>query len=134
MKKFKKEIISIVLGSAIAYAFQLFGLFICFITNSTGSNIITKNMFIPSSTIFIVTVPIISWLLMGLLEVSWIKAWIFISICIYAFTIPFIIISGITLFVAPHFWQEPMYWVVNVLVSVLLSLKLLKSTFIFIKN
>ena len=120
MKKFKKEIIAIVSGIAFAYAWQLFALLMCYISDSNG-NFITKEMFIPMSTIQLAITPMVAWVLMGLLRVTWFKKWLRITMCGLAFLIPFMLIAGVTVIIAPSLWWKTMYWVANVGISILLT-------------
>lgn len=125
MKRFKKEIIAIVSGMALAYAWQLFALLMCYASNPCG-DFITRGMFIPISSIQLVIMPMVAWVLMGLLKVTWFKKWLQITMCGLAFLIPFILISGITVIIMPCLWQEKMYWFSNVGISTLLTFTIFK--------
>ena len=125
MKKFKKEIIAIVFGMGFAYAWQLIFLLICYISNPNG-NFIQRDMFIPASTIQLNIVPMVAWVLMGLLKVTWFKKWLRITMCGLAFLIPFMLISGVTVIIAPSLWREAIYWVSNVGISALLAFTMFK--------
>ena len=123
MKKFKKEIIAIVSGIAFAYAWQLFSLLMCYISDPNG-DFITREMFIPVSTIQLAIIPMVAWVLMGLLRVTWFKKWLHITMCGLAFLIPFVLIAGVTVIIAPSLWWKTMYWVSNVGISILLTFTL----------
>lgn len=125
MKKFKKELIALLVGIAFSYAWQLFAILMCYISDPNG-DFITVGFFIPSISIQVVMTPIITWLLMGLLHVTWIKRWIRITGIISAFLFPFILLSGITVLIAPNLWREAIYWIVNVSISVFLAFTVFK--------
>ena len=125
MKKFKKEIIAIVSGIAFAYAWQLFSLLMCYISDPNG-DFITREMFIPVSTIQLAIIPMVAWVLMGLLRVTWFKKWLRITMCGLAFLIPFVLIAGVTVIIAPSLWWKTMYWVSNVGISILLTFTMFK--------
>lgn len=125
MKKFKKEIIAIVSGMAFSYAWQLFGILMCYIL-APNSNFITREMFIPVSTIQLAATPMVAWILMGLLKVRWFKKWLRITMCGLAFLIPFMLIAGITVIVAPILWWKTLYWLANVGISALLAFTMFK--------
>ena len=120
MKKIRKEIIAIISGMVLAYAWQLFALLMCYISDPNG-DFITADMFIPVPSIQIAITPMVAWIVMGLLKVTWIKKWLHITICGLAFIIPFVLITGITVIVAPSLWSETMYWFVNVGISALFT-------------
>lgn len=123
MKKFRKEIIAIVSGMAFAYAWQLFALLMCYISDPKG-DFITKDMFIPAIGIQLTITPMITWVMFGLLKVSWVKNWRLITGRGLAFLIPFVLIASITVFIAPSLWHEKMYWIGNIALSILLSVTL----------
>lgn len=125
MKKLKKEIIAIVSGMAFAYAWQLFALLMCYISDPNG-DFITRDMFIPVSTIQFTITPMVAWVLMGLLKVRWFKKWLRITMCGLSFLIPFILIAGITVIIAPGLWWKTIYWVANVGISILLTFTMFK--------
>lgn len=124
-KKFKKEIIAIVFGMAVAYAWQLFAILMCYISNPNG-DFITRDMFIPVITIQLTITPMVAWILMGLLRVTWFKKWLRVTMCAFAFIIPFMLIAGVTVIVAPSLWREKMYWVANIGISILLTFTMFK--------
>ena len=125
MKKFKKEIIAIITGIAFAYAWQLFGLLMCYVSDPSG-DFITRDMFIPAIGIQLAITPLITWIMFGLLRVSWFRRWTIITGCGLAFFIPFALIASITVFIAPSLWHEKLYWVVNGAISLLLVYTLFK--------
>ncbi len=125
MKKFRKEIISIVSGMAFAYTYQLFALLMCYIFDING-DFITKEMFIPAIGFQLSIMPIIAWIMFGMLKVSWFKNWKLITYHGLAFLIPFMFISGVTVFIAPSLWHEKMYWCGNVTLSIVLTFTLFR--------
>lgn len=127
MKNFKKEIIAIFSGIGLAYLWQIFSLIMCCILNSDGDFFITREMFIPSSSMLLILAPTIAWSLMGPLRVRWLKKWLYISLYGLAFLITFIIISAITLHIFPNLWQEPYYWIANIIIAILLAFHLIPS-------
>lgn len=120
LKKFKKEIIAIASGMAVAYFWQLFAILMCYISDPS-ENFITRATFIPETTIQVAIMPMVSWALMGFLRVTWFKKWLRITTCGLAFLIPFTLIAALTVIILPTLWWEPMYWVVNAALSVLLA-------------
>lgn len=125
MKKFKKEIIAIVSGMAFAYAWQLFALLMCYVSDPNG-DFITRDMFIPAGAIQLAIAPMIAWLFMGLLRVTWFQKWRLITTCGLAFMIPFVLIAVVTLIVSPGLWHKTMYWIANVVISALLTFTMFK--------
>lgn len=125
MKNFKKVIVALVISIAFAYAWQLFFVFVCF--KYSEGFIITQDMFIPSIDIQLVFLPFVAWTVMGLLKVLRIKKWVGITINFLSFFIPFTLISVGTTFVAPSLWDKPIYWVANIGISMLASIKIKNS-------
>lgn len=125
IKKFKKEIIAIVFGMIFAYAWQLFALFTCYISDPNG-DFITRDMFIPVITIQLAITPIVAWGLMGFFKVTWFKKWLRITMCGLAFLIPFMLIAGVTVIVAPSLLSKAIYWGGNVGISILLTFTVFK--------
>lgn len=125
MKKFKKEILAILCGFVFAYAWQLFALLMCYISDS-NSDFITADMFIPVISIQLAAMPIVTWALFGLLKVNWFKKWVRITMCGMSFLIPFVLISVITVIICPSLWREPIYWIGNVLISFSLTFTLFR--------
>lgn len=125
MKKFKTEIVSFISAIILAYFWQLFAIFMCYITDMDG-NFVTREMFIPAINIQIVAVPMITWVLMGFLKVSWFKKWLQITVRGFAFVTPFMLIAGVTVLVNPSLWREAMFWLANVALSILLAFTLFK--------
>ena len=119
MKNFKKELISILAGIGTAYFIQLF-LIVLSLAKTPAGDFITWESFIPMIEMQVIT-PIIAWMLMGLLRVRWFNTWIKISVFVLSFTIPFAIISALTVFIYPALWQESIYWVANVIISIILA-------------
>ena len=108
-----------------AYAWQLFALLMCYISDS-NSDFITADMFIPVISIQLAAIPIVTWALVGLLKVNWFKKWVRITMCGMAFLIPFVLISVITVIICPSLWREPIYWIGNVLISFSLTFTLFR--------
>lgn len=125
MKKFKKELFAILCGVLFAYCWQLFALFMCYISD-TNDNFITADMFIPTIGIQLAFMPMIAWILMGVLRVSWFKKWFHITMCGLAFLIPFALIASVTVLTIPSLWREPIYWATNILLSLALTFTLFK--------
>lgn len=125
MKKFKKEITAIVSGMVFAYVWQLFMLLMCYLSDPHG-DFITGEMFIPLPSIQLAIVPMVAWVMMGFLKVSWFNTWARITMCGLAFLIPFMLITGITVIVAPDLWHQKRYWMVNIASCILLAFTLFK--------
>lgn len=125
MKKIKKELLAIFYGVMFAYCWQLFALLMSYIS-ARNDNFITADMFIPSVGIQLAIMPLIAWTLMGILKVSWFKTWFRITMCGLSFIIPFTLIASVTVFTSPSLWREPIYWAVNVLISLALAFTLFK--------
>lgn len=127
MKKFRKEIIAIASSVAFAYACQLFILLMCYLSNPKG-DFITKNLFIPMIGFQLTIIPIATWIMFGLFRVSWFKIWQLITYRVLAFLIPFMLITSITIFIAPSLCHEKMYWFGNVILSLLFAFTLCQVT------
>ena len=125
MKKFKTEITSVICAMVVAYCWQLFALLVCYISDPHG-DFITKEMFIPWSGVQLAIAPTIAWLFMELFKVTWLKKWIRITSCGLAFFMPFLLIVGITILITPSLWREPIYWLANVGISILLAFTVFK--------
>ena len=125
IRKFKKEILAVLFGIAIAYAWQLCFLGICYISNP-DSVLIMSSDFIPSINIQLSIMPMVSWFLMGFLQVNWIKKWIHITCRGFALLIPFMLIAGIAVITSPSLWTMPIFWISNVLISLVCTFTLFK--------
>lgn len=121
MGKIKIEITAILYGIGIAYLYQLFLLLLYYLSDPLGG-FMTADKFIPMFGIQLAIMPISSWLLMGMMKVAWYERWLRITMNAISFLIPFALISVVTVFFQPALWREPLYWVMNVAVSVALGL------------
>lgn len=121
MGKIKIEITAILYGIGIAYLYQLFMLLLCYLSDPLGG-FMTADKFIPMFGIQLAIMPISSWLLMGMMKVTWYEKWLRITMNAISFLIPLALISVVTVFFQPALWREPLYWVMNVVVSVSLGL------------
>lgn len=120
MKKIRKEILAIVLGAVSAYVWQLMALLMRHISDTKADGI-TVGSLLPMSGIFLAITPLVAWLVMGILRVSWLKRWLRITTCALSFAIPFAWISALTVVFKPSLWWRPAYWVGNCILSMVLT-------------
>ena len=87
---------------------------------------ITPEMFIPIPGVMLTITPIITWVVMGLLKVSWFDRWLVITAYIFTFIMPFVLISGIAIVFLPNLWLKPAFWVSTVVLTIVIFLTVLR--------
>ena len=116
MKNIKKVLLAIIIGSIIAYTWQLFSIMLLYILEPR-EEIITKSIFIPNVKIQFILMPIISWVLMGIFKVKWYEIWLNISLCIMALLSPFAAITSIALAIVPDWLNNIDFWLGAISIS-----------------
>lgn len=127
MKRNRNELWAIFFGYVTAYVFQLVMVALIWLNNNDIE--FDPAAFIPMWTIQLAITPVSSWLYMGILGVKWQKKWNKITKRTIKFIVPFIIISGLMLFVLPtalEFWQ---FWVADILLSIVAALTICRNWF-----
>lgn len=127
--KFKKEFEALLGGVAFAYLFQLFILLLVYIENPE-SNLLTADSFIPVPTIMLAIVPMVYWVLMGFLRVSWFHTWLRITVHAIAFLFPFVMIPMIALYINARLWHSPIFWLANAVISFIAARTVFKPVFV----
>lgn len=113
-KRFWKEIVAVLGGIGFAYCWQLCLLFS--IKNREPAD------FIPMLPIQLTVAPIVVWCIMGALHVSWIKSWLRVTAILFGIAIPFGLIAGITIIVAPAMWGKMSFWVITCLITAVIAI------------
>ena len=124
--KFKKEIGALCCAVVFAYVWQLGLLLLCYFSNPKG-DFIQPDMFVPQMTIQTAIVPMMTWILMGVFHVRWMKKWLKITATLFAFAIPFVLIAMFVLmFINPVYWNKAWFWVVDALISLICMVTIFK--------
>lgn len=124
--KLKKELGALCCAVVFAYVWQLGLLLLCYVSNPKG-DFIQPYMFVPQMTIQTAIVPIMTWVLMGLFQVTWMKKWLKITAILFAFAVPFVLIAMVVLmFINPVYWHKSWFWVVDVLISLICMVTIFK--------
>lgn len=116
-KRFWKEIVAVLGGIGFAYCWQLCLLFLLESRELAD--------FIPILTIQLTIVPIVAWCLMGALHVRWIKSWLRVTAVLFGIAIPFCLIAGISIIVAPAMWGKMSFWVITCLITAVIAILLI---------
>lgn len=121
MKKIK-ELVAILIGMLTSYLFQLMfaGLLL-----AEGSEVGLEAL-VPNLLIQAIMTPMVAWLAMGFMKVSWFKVWVRITVIWCAILIPFVVISVVTVIVCPAACDKPAYWLADIVISVVLAFTKLK--------
>ena len=128
MRRFSKELLALFGGLAFAYVFQLFMLLMVYIENPE-SHLLTARAFVPQPLIMLALSPLVSWGFMGCLRVRWLRVWFKITCCGIAALFPFAVIAMLAIYVNARLWHTPVFWVVNLAVSIGIAYTSLKPSF-----
>lgn len=123
MKQFKKEIVALLFGMAFSYGWQLFGILMIYL--EPNRTMVTKEMFIPIPGVMLTITPIIAWVVMGILRVTWMHQWSILTAYIFSFILPSIMLACLGIFL-PILWLNPTFWVSSTALSIGVFFTLLK--------
>lgn len=116
---YKNEIRAIILGGTVAYIWQLFCIIIIQLGNRYSS--LSWEDFVPKCSTMFTVGALVSWLLFGLLNVTWINSWIQFTIYGFIFLIPF----GGTFLITTYI-GTPHFLVLSISISAILTPPLIK--------
>ena len=116
MKHIRKELLALMIGFLVAYAWQLFSIILCYIFEPQ-EGLIAKTVLIPNLKVQFLIMPIISWVLMGIFKVKWYSIWLNISLCIMALLSPFAAIISIAYALVPYWLYSRDFWLGAISIS-----------------
>ena len=116
MKNIKniREVSAILIGIILTYFWQLFIVIICYLIDR---DFVDTIMFIPSLKIQIMLTPIISWMVMGIINVAWINKWNIVTISFLKFLVPFIFMITFVAIENPLLFTNIKTWIIIIFLS-----------------